>query len=87
MAAPIFPSDDDDDAAVGERPVLHIGGLVVTMQVVELFAAFVISVLVLIGCFWVILAPTDDRTEQGALAIATAVVTAWVTKFAGALRR
>lgn len=73
-------SDDEEEE---RRPILHIGGLWVTMEVIQLAAAFVISILVLIGCFWVILAPTDDRTEQGALAIATAVVTAWVTKFAG----
>lgn len=80
MADPISPSEPPN-----EPPVLHIGGLVISVATLQLGIAFVLSLLVLIGCFWVMLAPTDERSEQAAIALSTSVVTAWITRFGGQL--
>jgi hypothetical protein len=79
------PTDDERAASLEaqahtlrERAVLEWGGLHIDMPVLRLFASFWISVLIAVGCIWIILAPTNQSTTNAASALLGALVSGWV---------
>jgi len=63
----------------GEHVIYDRGNWRITYAAVLIAAVFILSGLVLTACFVLLLRPADDRVEQAAIALATAVVTAWIT--------
>jgi amino acid permease len=48
-------------------------------RIYRLIAAFGLSVIILIGSFVIILAPTNQSTTNAAVAFVSSVITAWAT--------
>ena len=62
-----------------EGVIYDRGNWRLTYAAVLIAAVFLLSGLVLSACFVLLLRPADDRVEQAAIALATSVVTAWIT--------
>lgn len=59
--------------------ILEWRGLKFSYVLARLFAAFWLTVLAGGGCFWILLNPFSVAEEQAAIAILSAVVTAWIS--------
>lgn len=62
--------------------VLEWRGLRVTQYLLLITAAFWLSLVVMIGCFVVILSANNTETTTAAISIVTTVITAWITTYA-----
>lgn len=58
--------------------LLEWRGLKFTLPLARLFAGFWLTIFVGAGCFWVILTPVSAASEQAAIAILSAITTAWI---------
>lgn len=73
------PSHDSSERPYPDHVILEWRGLQFTYVLARLFAAFWLSLFVMAGCFWIILAPTAQVETNAAVAILSSVVTAWIS--------
>lgn len=66
----------DDDIVLTWR------GLTVTLALVRAFAAFNLSVIVVVGCFVLIAIENQSEIDTAMVAVISSVVTAWASYFA-----
>jgi hypothetical protein len=80
-------SDDEEDEDNDSDIVFHNTKLTINVAVFRILVAFIISLSILGGCFWIMLNPFDDRAEEAAITLATTIVAGWVTYFSAIMRR
>src|SRR5262245_58596536 len=76
--SPLPATRSSDDPDPEHRIVLWVGGLKLTIDVLMLSAGFLLTVFIMVGAFWVILAAGTSQNDVASFSILAGLIAAWV---------